>query len=293
MRSAHWIFFVLACLAVTLVACSTASSGGVAPSVDAGVDAAVSYGTSACGGCVKQSCSGEIGDCGGDPDCAKYLECLNACPLTANGDADPACERSCPRGTSSTAVAAQGKLAACRATGGGASCASCGAVSGGTGILHQTCMASTETKPCFICEDQKCCDTYARCHANAECEAMKRCLQACPMNMNCDLDCYMQHPSGMVDWAPRITCLTILCAQECLTPPATVDPCTKCLNTNCADAEADLESTIAGNLVSACIAVCPTADKPCIDACKAKYPSAAKPLETLLACSLEKCKTTC
>ncbi len=286
------VFFVLACFAITVVACSTASKGGVAP-VDAGVDAAVSYGTSACGGCVKHSCSGEVGDCGGDPDCAQYLSCLYACPLTATGDADADCEKNCPRGTSSAAAQALGKLTACRATGGGAACAECGQVSGGTGLLHQTCMASTETKPCFICEDQKCCDSYAKCHANAECDAMKVCLQMCPKGMSCDLDCYNQHPLGMVDWAPLSTCMLLLCAAPCLTPPAMVDPCIKCIASNCADAYADLGSTTAGYLAQKCIAVCATGDATCINGCKTKYPSAVKPLEALLACSLEKCKTTC
>jgi hypothetical protein len=270
-----------------LAACSSTSSSN-----DTTPDAGARYETSACGSCVKESCAIDVEACGGDPECAAYLGCLYKCPNAANGDVDVACESQCPRPTSSAGLKAADKLGSCRSTGKGSFCSACGQVSGGTGVLSQTCGKSTETPPCFICEDEKCCETYARCHANPACEAYKKCLLECPKGQKCEASCDEKHPGALKDWAPRMACLTTRCAEPCLNGEP-LDPCVKCTIDSCADHYANLASTPAGYLIQSCITVCATGDKPCIDACKAKHPSAVQPLDALLTCVVQKCPSTC
>jgi hypothetical protein len=275
-------------LAGFLFACSSTTQPGAAPPADAGP----SYETSACGSCVKEACAPDVTSCGGDPECAAYLGCVYKCPNAATGDVDPACEAQCPKPTSSAGLKAMDRLGSCRSTGPGSHCPACGQVSGGTGVLKQTCGKSTETPPCFICEDEKCCETYARCHANPACEAYKQCLLACPKGQKCEASCDEKHPGALKDWAPRMACMSVRCAEPCLNGEP-LDPCVKCATQDCADFYADLVSTPAGYLLQSCVAVCRTADEACITACKEKHPSAVTSLNTLLTCVLQKCPTTC
>jgi hypothetical protein len=180
------------------------------------------------------------------------------------------------------------QLCACSGTGGPPDA---GSELTGPAVLRQTCAASTESNACYKCEDEKCCQTYARCHANAECEAFKACLLACPAGEHCEESCTAQHPNGVSAWAPRLVCMTVHCGTACSSAP--VPDCVTCINTFCADEYAVLESTPAGYLLQACIAACPFADAACIDGCKKKYQSAVQALDALATCSSQKCPMRC
>ena len=292
-----------ALLAVALGGCSAKGSAGPAPGNDGGsVDAAASFASSACGTCVWQACAAAVTTCNADPGCSTYLSCEGACGVGADGNVDPTCATQCPAPSSSEGVSAETQLNDCRTTGPGAALSACGtdAVISNP-ILGQKCTPTTDTTACATCEDNSCCQTYANCHANADCEALFHCTVDCqtgvkddagstgapPDGGTCDYSCAQLHPNGLVDWAPRKTCVQVYCYAPCGGAPP--DPCTACTITSCATEFADLKGTAAGYLLTACIDACPTGSNPCNNACIAQYPSAKAASAALGACTVKNC----
>jgi hypothetical protein len=203
-------------------------------------------------------------------------------------------------------MTAEMQLDDCRASGAGAACGACG-IDGGAGnpILHQTCTPMTDTTSCTTCEDNSCCQTYAACHADPDCPALLKCLQDClsgtaddagapeggaPDGGSCDLLCAAAHPTGLVEWAPRLTCLLVYCAVACENAPMPPLPaCESCTNQFCAEEYANLNATPDGYLLGACIDTCPTGANPCNDACFAQHPSSKPALDALTACVAQNC----
>jgi hypothetical protein len=163
----------------------------------------------------------------------------------------------------------------------------------------------SDQTPCYTCEDDYCCNTYAACFANADCTALENCLKDClngnaddagapaggaPDGGSCELICGQAHPSGLVDWAPRETCLLVACTVSCENPPMPpLSACLACQYQSCADEFANLNGTPDGWLVGACIAACPTGVNPCNTACLAQYPSAKGSLDALTTCIMASC----
>lgn len=302
------------CLA--LAGCSS-SSGSAAPgAIDSGTQtdssdsldsSAANYSNSACGKCVAQACNTAIMACESDPDCSAYLACLDGCAVGADGDVEPTCAAACPKGTSSSGTAAEMQLTTCRTSGAGAACSACGIDSGSAGnpIVHQKCTPMNDVSQCAICEDDHCCQTYAACHADPDCHAMQRCLVDCysgvsddagspqggaPDGGSCDLICAAAHPKGLVEWAPRDTCISVFCTVACENPPMPpLDPCLACIYSKCADEFADLNGTPDGYLFAACITVCPSGANPCTAACMSKYPTTMGPENALISCQQASC----
>jgi hypothetical protein len=149
---------------------------------DAGADSSSGFGASACGSCVETQCASAITTCNSSAECSAYWSCVLGCGVDSSGNVDANCASACPRGSSSTGTTDEQALDQCRTTGAGASCAACGGdagADGGNPIIHQMCTQVTDTTPCFTCEDNNCCNTYAACHADPECAAYKSCLVAC------------------------------------------------------------------------------------------------------------------
>jgi hypothetical protein len=299
----------LVSLAFVLGGCSASNpaTGGSPDAAGAADVATATYGASACGACVSQGCMTEVTTCNSDPDCSRYLSCLDGCGVGSDGNVDPACAAACPRGSSTSAMTAEMQVDDCRTAGAGASCAACGIDGGAAGnpILHQSCTPMTDTSSCSTCEDNSCCQTYAKCHADPDCPALLTCLQDClsgvaddagapaggpPDGGSCDLLCATAHPTGLVDWAPRITCILQFCAVACEDPPMPPLPaCEACTNQFCAEQYADLNGTPDGYLFGACFAACPSGANPCTDGCFAQYPSAKARADALDACVAQNC----
>jgi hypothetical protein len=288
-------------MVLALAGCSTSNSSSGGDGGSAGDASTGAYATSTCGTCVAQSCSAAITKCNSDPDCSAYLACLDACGVGPDGNVDPTCAAACPTGSSSAGTTAEATLNNCRAIGPGAQCAGCGIDGGGANpILTQMCTPMTDTTPCFTCEDDQCCDTYARCHANADCHALQTCIVDCQNHVaddagapeggatateTCAYICGKAHPQGLVDWAPRTTCIFVKCLVQCENPPMPPpSPCIACQNQNCANEYANLVGTPDGYLFAACVAGCPTGS-PCEEACFTQYPSAKAAANAQLACS--------
>jgi hypothetical protein len=285
---------------------TTPGSGIDGGAQDGAVAEAGGFGASACGQCVATACQGAIRTCGADPDCTTYLSCLDACPTAPSGGPDPACAKACPRGTSTAGTSAEAQIDDCRNTGAGAKCASCGIDGGGENpIVHQTCVPTTDTTPCYTCEDSSCCKTQAACAANPDCHAYKVCLEDCyvgaaddagapaggaPDGGFCEAICAAVHPSGLADFAPLDTCVLALCAVKCEDPPMPPLPaCEACTYQFCADEFANATGTADGYLYGACFAVCPSGDNPCTRACNTAYPDGQAASMALVGCLDNNC----
>jgi hypothetical protein len=290
-------------LAVALGGCSSKGSAGPAPGNDGGsVDAAASFASSACGTCVSQACAAAVTACNSDPGCSTYMSCEGACGVGADGNVDPTCAAQCPAPSSSEGASAEMQLNDCRTAGPGAACSACGTDAASSNpILGQKCTATTDTTACATCEDDSCCHTEASCLADADCEALHKCIVDCdngvmddagstgapPDGGTCDYTCAQLHPKGLVDWAPRMTCIDLYCYTPC--SGVAPDPCTACAITSCAAEFADLKGTVAGYLLNACTDGCPMASSSCNNACIAEYPSVMAASNAFGACTQKNC----
>lgn len=273
---------------------------------DAGTDSTSSgFASSDCGGCVAQVCADAIASCAAQPDCAAYIECLNACPIGDDGNVDPSCEQACPRTSSTQGSKAAQQLTACRANGPGVQCSACGG-GGSSLLLHQKCTPSTDTNACHKCGDEHCCDSRADCHADPDCGAYQNCLVACsngttvdggPIDagsdagsFTCEAYCYAQHPRGLNEWAPLLTCVDVYCADPCGGQPGA---CQKCTTAHCTDLWTALYGTPQGYLLFACTAKCPQVTPDCAGACEKQYPQAKAAYDAWLSCALNNCASSC
>jgi hypothetical protein len=266
-----------------------------------GATAGGAYGSGLCGLCVVHACATEDIACMDDPKCVAYLACLNACPTnTADGDADPACANAClgaPDGAPRPAIDAYN---ACRTSGLGANCATCGIAGGGDAglpnwdwILHQQCPASTESNACYRCEDEHCCQTHADFEGDAAAQAYRTCVQGCQGTPSCVLECAEQGPDGVKHFAERLACVAFFCADADTCGDVPLAPCLACLHQNCASQFVAVDAEPDGFLFQACASPCAASDGACFDACAAKYPGGAPLYQALGKCGQDQCATEC
>jgi hypothetical protein len=247
--------------------------------------ASESYGCSTCGRCVEDACQTAVDACSADPGCADYFVCLEGCPLDVLGNVDDDCEAACPTEGSSTSRELVSKLTFCRRDGDGRDCA-CGQ----TSVLEQDCPPSVETNPCYKCEDENCCDTYAACHNDPECTQIAPCAQACGDDDACWNQCFVDHAAGMASWGPRFVCFITKCPVECSGAP--LDPCYACVLEECEQSELACDSNIDCWLLSFCITPC-GGGAACVEACKAQYPGGVELFEPYAICAVDRCKEVC
>src|SRR5271165_733548 len=188
-------------------------SGGLdSPALDSG---ARGYGQTPCGQCALTACT--TATCAADRSgCQAYVTCLAACPVSASGQADAVCAGRCENASNTTATSTAIR---CIAAGGGGTCLACGADGGAWdgSVLGQHCPQQTDTTPCYTCEDNFCCDTYAACHEDPDCVAYLDCLLNCDKGIpddggvhdsglpdasgDCDFYCFAAHPEGLTHFA--------------------------------------------------------------------------------------------
>ena len=267
---------------------------------DAAADAATpaTFGTSDCGSCVATSCNTERTACGGEPSCAAYLSCVEACPLDATGNVDESCAGACPAGTGD-GTALETAYTTCRQSGAGASCAACGnQPDAASPILNQQCSASTSSDPCTKCRDEHCCDTNAACTNQPDCAALAACLIGCEGGSAdggesaCEDACYDAHPQGLAVLAPHSACDLLFCGAASACNLYQHPTCETCTDTKCANEYAACIGDPNCYRVSQCADLCNT-DSTCIAACESAHPSATPLLGALAQCDLAQCKAEC
>jgi hypothetical protein len=294
-------------LLVAALGCSS-KSGGPQGAADASTDATgASFGGSACGQCVATQCAMQITTCNSSPDCAAYVSCLDACPVT-DGNADPSCASGCPQATSSAGQQAQSQLTACRTSGAGASsCPACGGSSDAGaegGILHENCPPDLDAaNSCAKCEHDQCCDVRLACLNDANCLALLNCEYDCEDGVpddagpntqppdgglySCDEWCGAKSNPSLDKWAQAIACVQTLCQgpSNC----GNGDACTMCVDQYCEAEDIAVSATPDGYLFDDCIGQCPTTDTTCQSACQTAYPSIQTAVSALLSCTQQHC----
>jgi hypothetical protein len=283
MRSVGSALFVMVA-ALALAACpdTTALPDGSGGQGGAGGAATViTWAASDCGICVEQACAGQVTNCAAEPECAARLECLRACPIGENGDADLACEAACPMPTAAGAANAVTALDGCRLMGDGANCEACGHAPTGHPILDQTCAPPTAPGDCDACEEEFCCET--RCLDL--CQDYIGCMQGCNGETTCQDGCAASHPDGVTEFGRWLACQLPHCRDVCtsLIP----GPCLDCGIEQCPNPFADCFANASCFLRFFCGTQCDTVA--CYDACDAQYPEAGALMGALLLCVSDEC----
>lgn len=253
---------------------ATTSGGGSPP--DAWIE-------QECGICFSGSCAAEVANCGANPGCGAYLDCLEACPAEpAGGPAEPACAAACVQAQDSAAQSAIDALELCRLEGAGVdACPTCGS--------RDQCASAPDATKCDICEDEYCCSPHAAYSANPESRAIYDCYAACDFG-DCLPQCLDEHPDGVGDWAGRLACIFDSCAGPEACGDAPPDVCTQCTLDECGDAKLACGSDADCYRIETCIAACPGV---CVEECLEEYPAGADLFNAAAACYAANCSDAC
>lgn len=284
----------LGVLAAAALMVAVACGESTADTTGAGGGGEPSYAESECGECALDACGAAVAECDADPGCAAYLACLKACPVAADGDADPACEAACPVAEGSATAEAVARVRYCRQSGdGGLSCVSCGKIQQTDPCLMQSCGPSEETHSCLKCDDENCCELFDAYSANPEAQALWACMLPCGNDDFCYFDCYEKHPDGVADVGARLSCLAILCGVEC---GSAGKPCTDCTLSKCASQEIQCGKNADCFLIRECEAECELIGGEtgaCIEQCLDEHPNGVEAFYALTACAIEECLDAC
>lgn len=274
---------------------TTGDPGGIGGAGGAGGNAVVPWNSNTCGTCVATECTVPLAACAGDPDCADWLECANACPAAEpDGDADPACEDACPISDSTAAEKARDNVLYCKRVGAGAEvCPTCGHIKAENPWLNQTCSGSMDPNPCYACEDTNCCESYVQYAANPEAVIIKDCILACPVDDDdCSYQCLLDHPDGVEDWGIRVGCLATYCFDDDACGEVPLDACVECANQNCADVMMACNEDPECFLIAECIGRS-TCVGDCIQQCINDHPTAEDTFIQYSICAVNECGEVC
>lgn len=301
MRASRWI--VAAAIAgvsslVTLIACH-GSSQTAGATEEGGIPAVVladgSWGSSECAACTLNACAAQRTDCQADPGCAANLDCIEACPLTADGDPDAACVKACPMPSASATEQARIAFEQCRTLGAATACASCAAAQRRRyqdPLLTSFCAdgtydASPSDTPlvtaCSTCGATKCCASHRAYVADPGAVALRDCVKVCG-DPACERACDAEHDSSLATFWGFVVCDSVMCQNECQFPAT---DCAACTNMNCADELAACRGNHDCDLLWDCFGACGTED--CKAACSAKYPSGATAFADFVLCDGQRC----
>jgi hypothetical protein len=243
-----------------------------------------------CGVCFAQNCASQRDACAGDPDCASYLTCLEACEAEPkDGPPDAACAGACQAPEGTAARAAYDNLDYCRTQGDGAKlCETCGFEP----PQGQDCAPSTDPNPCYACEDENCCESYEAYAANPEAKAIYDCILTCtqPPYAPCQEQCVLDHPDGAADWGARLGCNTVHCSDTSTCGEVPLDACLTCVYGKCGDPYQACSADAECFRIMLCTAACPDE---CAGECAAEHPDAAELYNDFALCAKNECLDVC
>jgi hypothetical protein len=258
------------------------------PSVD-GVEAR--FGASDCRACQAEACATPEADCASEAGCARYLDCLDACPVATDGGVEGDCQARCEMPEAASLAILARAVAACRESGHALECP-CGERAVGIDLLDQQCPDSQDPNGCYECEDENCCETYAACHEDEQCTGYMACLKACPKSFGqCQVDCASEYPEGEALGRRRTTCVLLRCAEGEQCGEGPLDPCVACINLRCTEEYAGCQLSLPCVRVDTCATQCDTPE--CYQACYEADPEGALPFQILVGCSVSRCASEC
>ncbi|HTJ82925.1 MAG TPA: hypothetical protein VL400_14490 [Polyangiaceae bacterium] len=168
-----------------------------------------------------------------------------------------------------------------------------GSTGSGPGSSSSGTMVCAAGDACTQCIASSCSDVWCSCVNNPECFALYSCVGDCGGDQGCATDCYTAHSAGLSDAALVADCAATACDGSCNWGGEPLDPCQKCLYTDCAD---EMNACI-GNTecvaVWQCLQGCGPTQLSCHQACYDAHPSGVMPLEDLFSCSTNSCPDTC
>lgn len=254
------------------------------------------WGSTACAACTFTACNQERGDCRAEPGCARNLDCIEACPATAEGDPDPDCSARCPIAASTAAETARLALERCRVGGQATDCVTCpgaGRRRNHNPILTSTCENATYDagpgatpvmEECSRCVGRRCCDARDACRTDESCFPLKDCYGAC-RDSACEDACFAQYDGSVGRLFGFLGCALVHCATAC---GSVENPCSACVYRNCADTYVACQADHDCYLLSHCLAPCGLSQG-CVTACTAKFPGAVGLVESQTLCAQARC----
>lgn len=254
-----------------------------------------------CASCIEEACADSLSACANDASCASFWACMNDCPLNAEGGPTDGCQARCAADNPGDS---RKDILACWGAGNGAACP-CGDPSDpdnptGNADFSQECAASNEDMPCWACEDEKCCDSYAACTADQACLDYVACLKDCSAtewSAACAAECMELHADGLDTAAPRMACLELHCwtTDACLTEEP--DDCESCWRQNCASTYINCAADPECYQLDNCMLSCVEGDEPfadCAAACKSSYsPEVVAAFDDFFVCAEILCPIEC
>lgn len=285
--------------ALVAVACSTTEPLALfgPPALDVAEAGApdATWGVTDCATCVRDRCRAEVTRCRSEPTCARRLDCIDACPSSAEAEPDPGCVAACPAASGSAAERAATDVEQCRIGGAGVECEACTSRSIGhrSPLLNQRCDspswdagpdATAVRESCQKCGAERCCQSRQKCNADPTCYELLDCYGACS-DPSCIDDCYAKYDASVANMNEAISCSLILCTKEC---GATPGPCEACFYARCGDEVIACAADHDCVLLNQCLMHCQ--DDDCHLACRAKFPAAAVALaDARLDCAVSRC----
>lgn len=297
MNRAVWTAIVVGLASLVGVSGGCSGDDPTTPSGSGGTsnDASTAWSGNACHGCFTSRCTAELTDCGADPTCAVFAECVDECPPEPNGAPSASCVQSCPGLTGGSEVDA------CLTTA-QAECTACGgsvpdaAPDGGActpDLLCQECAPSEETNPCWKCQDERCCDSDQACRDDQGCLDYFYCFQACTgSSAECIAECDAQvGAEHYVKFNTKVSCILTRCLEPTECGAEAVDPCLGCINEKCAAEKVACDTHDGCARLSSCIQDC--TDQGCYDACYSEFASGLPLFNAESDCFLSRCEDVC
>jgi len=152
------------------------------------------------------------------------------------------------------------------------------------------CAAGTACNQCIA---SSCPDVWCSCVNEPECFALYGCIGDCGNDEDCANDCYTAHSAGISDAVLVADCAASPCDGTCNWGGEPLDPCTKCLYTDCSDEMNACIGSADCLTVWTCLQSCGPTQLSCHQACYDANPGGVLPLENLFSCSDAQCTSTC
>ncbi|MEZ4228971.1 MAG: hypothetical protein R3B89_07400 [Polyangiaceae bacterium] len=296
---ARTLLSVVCCSLAIAAGFGTACGSTSAPTIpqDAGPDVAngSAWQGNDCHVCYTEHCASALTECAYDPSCAAFRECVDGCEPSISGTPDVGCLQAC--GTRSSGEEVIGCLAeaeeTCEACG-GASDAGVDAAECGHSLLCQSCSTSTDTNPCWKCQDENCCESDQACRDDPGCLAYFNCIQSCALDSlrACELECDEQvGAEHFLKFNMKLSCVRLYCGDpsQCGSEPLT--SCELCLDDRCARETVECDSDPQCARIGGCIANC--TDQACYDACYQRYAAGVPLFNASTECLLAECFEPC